>query len=501
MPKSDSRKILNEYFKSVDLVSHNTESFNHFVKVSMQEIINETKRVSLDIKPEGYEKYEIEFGDIWVEQPSVREADGSSRKILPNEARVRNLVYESPIFIKMTPIADGVREDTVTVYFGNLPVMLKSDLCYLKNMNKDALIKAGEDPYDLGGYFIINGTERAIVVIEDLAPNKFFVQHNPHGRYSFSGKIFSERQGYRIPHELGRSKQGMVYANFTRLRDIPFVVLMKALGVIKDNEIASLVSVKKELHNDIYINLFSSSDIKTQDDAINFIAKRAKITYIEEEKRKERILNLIDNYFLPHIGNTTETRILKAYFLGKCVKRLLLAANGELEIDDKDHYANKRLRLAGDMMESLFRRSFRMMISDIKYNYERLIKRGRIPSLQGVTRSKIFTSRLRSALATGNWGSRNGVSQRLDRMNKFATVSNLRRVVSLLSSSRENFEARDLHPTHWGKLCTSETPEGQNVGLRKHLAITCEISTEKEMELDKVLPELKKLGLKTIGDL
>ncbi len=498
---SKSRQLLNKYFSSVDLVSHNVSSFNQFINSAMQEIVNETKRVSLDIKPEGYETYEIEFGDIWVERPTVREADGSNRKIFPTEARTRDLVYEAPVYVKMTPIADGVREDEVTVYFGNMPIMLKSDLCYLKGMSKEELIKAGEDPYDFGGYFIINGTERAIVVIEDLAPNKLFIQENPHGKYGFLGKIFSERQGYRIPHSIGRSKQGMVYANFTRLRDIPFIVLMKSLGITKDSEIASLISTKQELYNDIYINLYNSREIKTQDDALDFIAKRAKITYIEEDKRRERIMNLVDNYFLPHIGNSTSSRILKAHYLGKCVKRLLLVANGELPTDDKDHYSNKRLRLPGDLMEILFRRSFRMMISDIKYNYERLIKRGRIPSLQGVTRSKIFTSRLRSALATGNWGSRNGVSQRLDRMNHYAAVSNLRRVVSLLSSSRENFEARDLHPTHWGKLCTSETPEGQSVGLRKHLAISCEISTDNPLPLSSAMPKFKKLGLKTIGDL
>ncbi|PIN99823.1 DNA-directed RNA polymerase subunit B'' [archaeon CG10_big_fil_rev_8_21_14_0_10_43_11] len=497
----NSQQLLQEYFKSVDLVSHNICSYDEFIKQTMQEVVNETKTIALDIKPEGYQTYEIEFGDVWVEKPVIREADGSTRKVLPIEARTRDLVYEAPIYLKMTPIADGVREDEVTVYFGNMPVMLKSELCYLNGKNKEELIKLGEDPYDLGGYFIVNGTERAIVIIEDLAPNKLFIQDNPHGKHEFVGKIFSERQGYRIPHEFGRNKQGMVYASFTRLRDIPFVILMKALGITKDSEIAEYISTKRELYNDIYINLYTAKEIKTQEDALNYIAKKAKITYIEEDKRKERIMNLIDNYFLPHVGNAPETRILKAHYLGKCVKKLLLVSNGDLPSDDKDHYSNKRLRLAGDMMEILFRRSFRMMISDIKYNYERLIKRGRIPSLQGVTRSKIFTSRLRSALATGNWGSRNGISQRLDRMNHFASVSNLRRVVSLLSSSRENFEARDLHPTHWGKLCTSETPEGQNVGLRKHLALSCEISTENPVELKDALPQLKKLGLKTIGEL
>jgi DNA-directed RNA polymerase beta subunit len=466
----------------------------------MQNVVDEIKKISLDIKPEGYETYEIEFGDIWIEEPVIREADGSTRKIFPIEARIRDLVYEAPIYVKMTVIADGVRDEEATVHLGNMPIMIKSDYCYLKNKARKELIDTGEDPTDPGGYFIINGTERAIIIVEDLAPNKLFVQHNPHGKYEYIGKIFSERKGYRIPHEIVRSKQSMVYINFTRLREIPFVVLMKALGVVKDKTIAKLVSEREDLYNDIYINLYDAQEIKTQEDALKYIARKAKITFIEEDKRNERILRIIDKYFLPHIGSTAEKRNLKAHYLGKCIRKLLLVSNGELPLDDKDHYSNKRLRLAGDLMETLFRSSFRMMVSDIKYNYERLIKRGRIPSLQGVTRSKILTSRLRSSLATGNWGSREGISQRLDRLNHFATISNLRRVVSLLSSSRENFEARDLHPTHWGKLCTSETPEGQNVGLRKNLAITSEISSEESMSFEEVMPALKELGVKMLGD-
>lgn len=494
-----SKSLLKSYFDYAELVSHNIASFNAFIKHGMQAVVDEVKKISLDIKPEGYENYEIEFGDIWIEEPVMREADGSTRKIYPIEARVRDLVYEAPIFIKMTVIADGVRDDEVTVQLGSLPIMLKSDYCYLKNKPRKELIEMGEDPSDPGGYFVINGTERVIIIVEDLAPNKFFVQHNSHGKYEYVGKIFSERRGYRIPHELVKTKQSMIYVNFTRLREIPFAVLMKALGIVKDKDIASMISEREDLYNDIYINLYDAQEIKTQADALSFIAKRAKISYIDEDKRNERILNLIDKYFLPHIGDDESSRILKAHYLAKSIKRLILAVNGELEFDDKDHYANKRLRLSGDLMESLFRSSFRMMVSDIKYNYERLIKRGRIPSLQGVTRSKILTSRLRSSLATGNWGSREGVSQRLDRLNFFATISNLGRVVSLLSSSRENFEARDLHPTHWGKLCTSETPEGQNVGLRKNLAITANISSDEAINLKELSATMKELGVKLAG--
>jgi DNA-directed RNA polymerase subunit B len=100
-------------------------------------------------------------------------------------------------------------------------------------------------------------------------------------------------------------------------------------------------------------------------------------------------------------------------------------------------------------------------------------------------------------MATGNWiGGRKGISQRIQRLNFNETLSHLQRVVSPLSTSQENFEARMLHCTHEGRLCPMETPEGTNIGLRKNLAMLASIS-QAESE-DETLERLKGLGLKTV---
>jgi DNA-directed RNA polymerase subunit B" len=273
---------------------------------------------------------------------------------------------------------------------------------------------------------------------------------------------------------------------------------MKSLGVVEDKEIIKIVDPTEKMMSELYINFYETSSVKDQRDALVTMGK--KLSTSTDDVKIDKSIRMIDRYLFPHIGHDKESRMLKAHYLGKMVKKLLKLSYGLIEEDDKDHYANKRLRLCGDMMESLFRYSFRILASDMKYNFERLVKRGKLPGLQAITRKKLLTSRIKSSLATGEWvGGRHGISQHLKRNNFVDTISHLRRVVSSLSSARENFEARDLHPTQWGKLCAAETPEGQNVGLRKTLAITCEISTDVDKkENDKIFDIIKKSGLKVI---
>ena len=128
-------------------------------------------------------------------------------------------------------------------------------------------------------------------------------------------------------------------------------------------------------------------------------------------------------------------------------------------------------------MEDLFRVAFTSLTRDMTYQLERSLSRGKEPSVKQAVRSDVITENIKHAIATGNWvGGRAGVSQLLDRTSYMGTLSHLKRVVSPLSRSQPHFEARDLHPTQFGKICPNETPEGPNCGLVKNLAIVTKIS-------------------------
>jgi DNA-directed RNA polymerase subunit B" len=480
------------FLKKRELVRQHIDSFNDFVENRLQQIVDETGKIETDVG------VEVRLGKIRVDKAEVIEADGARNKIKPFEARLRNLSYFSPIYLEMTPVKDGDEGETEEVKIGMLPTMIKSKICNLYGLSRDELIAAGEDPLDPGGYFIVNGSERALVTIEDLAPNKIMLEKSEkYQKVTEVAKVFSKRGGFRALVTVERDRDGMIGVSFPSVPGtIPFVILMKALGVETDQEIVKTISEDPEILQNILENLEEYLHVKTKDDAMEIIGKKVAAGQTREYRLK-RAEQVIDRYLLPHIGVEPEDRIRKAHYLGRMVLRVLELALGRRGPDDKDHYANKRLRLAGDLMEDLFRVAFYNLTRDIKYQLERSVVRGKEPSVQTAVRADVLTERIRHALATGNWvGGRAGVSQLLDRTNYLSVLSHLRRAISPLSRSQPHFEARDLHPTQWGKICPSETPEGPNCGLVKNLALACEFSTGYDENI--ILPKLYELGVKKI---
>lgn len=477
------RSVLSKaYLKRKKIAQHQLDSFNYFLEEGMQKIIDEQLYTETSIGDEdekGKYKLDVKFGKINVGTPKAREADGSYEEISPSQARLRNLNYAAPIYLGMQIVRkyeNGEIEEEgeeKEVEIGEMPIMPKSKRCNLYELSEKELIDKGEDPLDPGGYFIINGSEHVIITLEDLAPNRIFVNfEEKYGSKSVVSKVFSLKQGFRVPIRVEINKKGILEVSFPAVgRKIEFVTLMRALGLESDEEILKAVSDDPQIEKYIQENL-EESVVPTQEEAIDKLGRKVAPTQAREY-RERRVNYILDRYFLPHLDD----RIAKAHFIGRMAEscyELYLGKRGE---DDKDHYANKRLKLAGDLMEDLFRVSFTKLTRDMRYQLERANMRSRELKISTAIRSDVLTERIVHALATGNWvGGRAGVSQLLERSNYVSTLSHLRRIISPLSRSQPHFEARDLHPTQWGKICPSETPEGPNCGLVKNFSQMVELS-------------------------
>jgi DNA-directed RNA polymerase subunit B len=477
---------IKDFLKPEDLISFQIESFNWLLDKGLQEVIEERGHIEVDI-----DGYTLELGKIRIGEPVVNESGQSPESRYPFECSLRNLTYSAPIMLEFIE-----NNEPVEVEVGHLPIMLRSKGCLLYGQSEDELIRNNEDPLDFGGYFIINGTERSVIIVEDLAPNRIVTTlESAAGKEAIIAKVFSVRQGFRsrVTVERTEGSAGTLFVTFPGIPNkISLTILMKSLG-LTDEEIMDLFD-DEDSKLEILLNL----EIKNMsfEDAFEYLGKRAGAGHAKQYQAT-RANQVINNFLLPHIGNTENDRRAKGIYLGIMARKVLELAYGKREQEDKDHYSNKRLRLAGDMMQELFRVSFNKIARDIKYQLEKQNARHRQVNIKTAVRSNNLTESICYALATGNWtGGRSGVSQVLDRTNYMSSVAHRRRVSSLLSRSHPHFEARDLHATQWGRICPNETPEGQNCGLVKNLAIGARISADvDEAPIEKSLSELGVLDL------
>jgi DNA-directed RNA polymerase subunit B" len=349
------------------------------------------------------------------------------------------------------------------------------------------------------------------MTLEDLAPNKIMVEFDDrYGDQIEVAKVFSQRRGYRALVIVERGRKSILEVSFPSISGrLNLVTLMRALGLETDQDIVSAVSDDPEIQKFMLENL-DEAEADNVETAMEKIGKRVAAGQAKDYQKK-RAHYVIDRYLLPHLNPENferigeedpalkDSRVNKSFFLGRMAEACCELALRRRSADDKDHYANKRLKLAGDLMEDLFRVSFNRLTRDIKYQLERANMRNRELYMITAVRADVLTERLIHPLATGNWvGGRTGVSQLLDRIDYMAMLSHLRRVISPLSRAQPHFEARDLHATQWGRICPSETPEGPNCGLVKNFAMSVELSTgvEDQSAIKKILLEA---GVQPLG--
>ncbi|HPC28112.1 MAG TPA: DNA-directed RNA polymerase subunit B'', partial [Candidatus Methanomethylicus sp.] len=292
----DDRWVLIEsFFREKNLVRPHLDSFDDFIKNKLQEIVDEQGVIETDVPG-----LKIKLGTLTIGKPTIHEADGSEKEILPMEARQRNLTYAATMRLSVIPIVDGYEEDAISVYIGKLPIMVRSSYCALANATREDLIKAGEDPADPGGYFIVNGSERVVVIQEDLAVNRILVDRMEGASpVTHVAKVFSATSGFRVPVTLERMKDGSLSVTFPSIPGrVSLAILMKALGVPSDKDLVEYVSSDSVIQKALIPTLESGIEINTTNDALDYIGNRVAIGQTQDF-RIQRALQILDKYLLP----------------------------------------------------------------------------------------------------------------------------------------------------------------------------------------------------------
>ncbi len=505
------------YFGRNRLAVHHLRSFNHFLDAGLQRVVDQKGRIETNIgrQPanESSENSDIEsteeplcvrLGEIRVETPEREEADGTVRSIYPQEARLRNLTYSAPVYLTIQIITGGNQEpETVfkesEVKVGELPIMVRSTACNLNGLTGDERLRFGEDPSDPGGYFIVNGNARVLMTTEDLVSNRILTEYRTQSETPLEvAKTISKHEGYRAVTTVVRGRDGVLTVSFPGvLGGLDFPTVVRALGMETDEEVARSFSDRKKILKHV-IEQLEDTEVNTRDDALNRIGTQVARSH-SAEYRRNQAMDVLDQHLLPHLNDdskqVTDQRYSKAVHLCRMAEacfELKLDCRGP---DDKDHYKNTRLKLAGELMEDQFRAALNRFGREIKYYVERAHMRNRRLAISTVVRPELISKRLETALSTGKWvGGRSGVSQFLNQTNHLSRLCHLRRVQSPLSRAQPHFQARDLHPTHWGRICPSETPEGLNCGLVKNLAQGVDLSVD-SVDRRELLDMLAEMGV------
>lgn len=475
----------------------------------------------------------IHFGQIYSAKPSFNEADGESTVLFPREARLRNLTYCAPIYVDISKVEVTVLEDGTQVeegeevaeklYIGEVPIMLKSTCCSLDGYKPTELAELGECPYDQGGYFVINGSEKVLIAQERMANNHVYVfRKSQPSKYSCVAECRSvmekstrststmsvqllSRMGKKAALSGAPIKATLPYVN----TDIPILIVFRALGFVADKDILEHIVFDfedTELMEALRPSIEEAEPIKDQQVALDYIGKRGAAVGVTREKRITYARELLEKHMLPHIGTNSldKDSTKKGYFFGYMIYKLLLVVLGRRSEDDRDHYSNKRLDLAGPLLANLFRLQFRRLTKDVRRKVQRCVDQGRKINLADIANHHIISSGLKYSLATGNWGQqgtqnvRSGVSQVLQRLTYAATLSHLRRVNSPIGREGKLAKPRQLHNSQWGMLCPAETPEGQACGLVKNLALMTYISVGSP--LSSVLEVLEGWGTENLEE-
>ena len=444
--------------------------------------------------------YKVQFGQIYLSKPMVTEADGMTSTLFPKEARLRNLTYSAPLYVDMTKTVTTVSaaedkteevEKINKVFIGKVPIMLRSKYCSLHDHTDKELTELGECAYDEGGYFIINGSEKVLIAQEKMSTNHVYVfEKRQPSKYMWVAECRSSPESgaraasscmARLMHSAGSKGQpGVIRVTLPYIRtEIPLLVVFRALGFVADKDILEHIVYDfgdHEMMDLLRPSIEEAEVIQSQQVALDFIGKRGSAVGVSRDKRIQYAREILQKELLPHVGVDEDCETKKAYYLGYIVHRLLLCALGRRNEDDRDHFGNKRMDLAGPLIAMLFRQLFRKLTKDVRLYCQRCVDSGKDIQLTLAVKAKTITSGLKYSLATGNWGAqgaqdiRAGVSQVLNRLSFSSTLSHLRRLNSPIGREGKLAKPRQLHNSHWGMVCPAETPEGQACGLVKNLS-------------------------------
>ncbi|MBT5337986.1 DNA-directed RNA polymerase subunit beta [Candidatus Falkowbacteria bacterium] len=444
----EPRKYFSDFYKFdlPDLIEIQKNSYDWFMQQGLRELLHELSPI-IDISDKGLQ---LSFDDYYLDEPKFDEVT----------CKEKNVTYEAPLRVKVSlHNTKTKKKDAQEIFLGDFPLMTDR------------------------GTFIVNGIERVVVSQIIRSAGVFFTSNfvREKNRVFYGAKIIPNRGAWL---EFETDANNVVWVKIDRKRKVAATSLLRAFGVDTDAEILSLFK-DVETHPDIkYIEATLAKDAsKTQDEGLIEVYKRIRPgDMATAENAKSLIFAMFfnfDRYDFANVGRyklnqrfnteyplTEEHRFLKIEDVVNVIKEIVRLNITQDPADDIDHLGNRRIRAIGELIQNKFRVGLARM--------ERIVK-DRMSTMDPttLTSSKLINARPVIGVVREFFMS-SQLSQFMDQTNPLAELEHKRRISAMgpggLSRERAGFEVRDVHTTHYGRICPIETPEGPNIGLVGHLA-------------------------------
>eukprot|EP00871_Galdieria_phlegrea_P004629 jgi/Galph1/5167/GphlegSOOS_G3882.1 len=482
-------RLVPAFLQMRGLVKQHIESFNFLIEKELAKIVAANEKIVSDADQSFYLRYlGIRVGTPCVEEHLV------ISKVTPQECRLRDMTYAAPIYVDVRYTRGKevlIRKD---IPIGRMPIMLRSSHCVLNGKTDEELAKLGECPLDPGGYFIIQGTERVILIQEQLSKNRIIIEEDKKGNYCATVTSSTHERKSRTSLLI---KSDRIYLRHNSLtEDIPVWIVFKAMEVESDQEIVQLIGSEPVFAESLLpcIEECFSKQIFNRSQALLYIGRRVKMSSKSFQIHRtaiEEAQEVLGGVILSHIPTFQQSFRIKSIYLAFMVRRLLTVVQDLTTVDDKDYYGNKRLELAGQLLSLLFEDLLKKFNADLKRHADIVLsKPNRAAQFDIVKcmRPDTISLGLETAIGTGNWTvkrfrmQRAGVTQVLSRLSYIAALGMMTRITSQFEKTRKISGPRSLQGSQWGLLCPSDTPEGESCGLVKNLALTAHITTDVEEE-------------------
>jgi DNA-directed RNA polymerase subunit beta len=456
-PSSNGSRVsygrIPEMLPVADLIETQLRSFNWFKREGLRELFEEINPIT-DYTGKNYE---LKFLDYEFGQP----------KFDKEECRNRDMTFAAPLrintrlTIRTGENAGEIKESEV--FMGDFPIMTEE------------------------GTFIVNGTERVVVSQLVRSPGIYFTasEDRASGRMLYAAKLIPNRGAWL---EIETSGKDILTVKIDRKRKIPVTTLVRALGYGSNNEIKALFADvdNNPEHKFIQSTLEKDSSTDVNDALVEMYKKirpgdpptvdnaRALMTALFFNPRRFD-LSKVGRFKLNRrlgLGTDMNVRTLSNDDFIAIIRKLIELNQGAGEPDDIDHLGNRRVRAVGELLQNQFRMGLIRM--------ERIIKeRMTICDAATVTAASLINARPVVAAIKEFFGS-SQLSQFMDQTNPLAELTHKRRLSALgpggLSRERAGFDVRDVHHSHYGRICPIETPEGPNIGLMGSLAIFARVN-------------------------